>query len=471
MLHSDGSPISFECQIDGNPIPGRFHCVWDESRKVQTSKYGEVSPIYTIDNKLSDRPFCQACWEWLELGAETCPMCSNKDAVIVREKRIYGWIGIQRFLDSYYYGIDFIRNGRKIEIANKELFQWDNGEGELEPEYPIDDPRNRGRIVGEIHIDHCRITYTKDRFDRNDPAWLEMIHVVRGEGPLRPDKAKQAGFIENYSPLFKLFQVFRRSSPANKVAGCYKNLLVIPENTIALEMYKLFEKGDPSYKNDDKWFELVEEADRQLLTESKTKTNIETKSIVDDLLGKSETVSVGTTNQQPAISKVAITRKALPFLSRLYTDEITNLRWDIKAFSIEPSDPELVVYCSGVRSVSEMPWKYNRDVITGAYEFLVNEGHSVFQSATFTPLDGLLAQIAWQAADFCRGNANSRQEELFQSILARLRDKYAIPSKLDPVDLQAQAKSIFKTVAINMVKHLESDDAQLLFNELGQENQ
>ena len=73
--------------------------------------------------------------------------------------------------------------------------------------------------MGEIHIDHCRVTYTKDRFDRNDPAWEGMAHLVRGAGPLRPDRAAELGFPQNDAPLFLLFQVFRRNSPKSKVAG------------------------------------------------------------------------------------------------------------------------------------------------------------------------------------------------------------------------------------------------------------
>jgi hypothetical protein len=463
MLRPDGLPISFECQIGETPVLGRRHCIWDESRRVNTSKYGDFSPVCKIDTKLNDRPFCQACWEWLDLGMEICPICSRKDSVIVRERHIYGWIGVQRFLDPYNYGIDFIRNGRKIELNNKDLFQWDNGEGAIEPEYPIDDPRNRGRFVGEIHIDHCRVSYTKDRFDRNDPAWQEMTTIVRGEGPLRPDKAKQAGFSDNISPLFRLFQIFRRSSPLPKVAGCYEKLLVIQDNDRVMDMYKSFEEGDPAYQSDEKWFELIKEADRELLVRPKTKPNdgTTTPPIVGDLLGKTKSANP-TTDSQPT-PKVEYVRKALPFLTRLYTDEITNIRWDIKAFAIESSDSALIN--------SDVPWVLHRNENTGAYEFLVNEKHSIFQSATLTPLDGLLAQLSWQIADFCRGNSNNSHEGLFQSILYRMRNKYAIQSKLDPLDLQTQAKIIFKSIAINMVKHLEKDDAQLLFNELGQENQ
>ena len=96
----------------------------------------------------------------------------------------------------------------------------------VEDEYPIDDPRRRGRIVGEIHLDHCRVSYTKDRFERDDPAWAEMVEVIRGRGPLRPEKAKTLGYADNVSPLYLLFQAFRRSTPSPKVAGAYANLLL-----------------------------------------------------------------------------------------------------------------------------------------------------------------------------------------------------------------------------------------------------
>src|SRR5258708_24109089 len=78
--------------------------------------------------------------------------------------------------------------------------------------------RNRGRFVGEIHLDHCRVSYTKDRFERDDPAWSAMVRVVRGEGPLRPIVAKQRGYEGNESPLYKLYQAVRRSSPQGKNA-------------------------------------------------------------------------------------------------------------------------------------------------------------------------------------------------------------------------------------------------------------
>ena len=65
--------------------------------------------------------------------------------IVERPRRVHGWHGIQRYLDRNEYGIDLLRNGRKIEVGNKDLFQWidENADGG-EIEYPIDDPRDRG---------------------------------------------------------------------------------------------------------------------------------------------------------------------------------------------------------------------------------------------------------------------------------------------------------------------------------------
>src|SRR5207253_8143499 len=135
---------------------------------------------------LAERDFCLQCWQWLAASADKCPSCGGSQNVVKRNRRVYGWVGLQRYLSASDYGIDFLRHGRKIEVASRDLFYWNDGQLS-EEEYPIDDPRHRGRVVGEIHLDHCRVTYTKDRFDRNDPAWEEMANIVRGSGPLRPD--------------------------------------------------------------------------------------------------------------------------------------------------------------------------------------------------------------------------------------------------------------------------------------------
>ncbi len=120
--------------------------------------------VITINSALADRLYCTNCMSWQVEAVEggTCPNCQTPNSVVKRARKVTGWLGIQRYLDQSEFGIDFVRNGRKIEIGNKDLFAWNDGENE-QREYPIDDQRNRGRIVGEIHIDHCRVSYAKDR--------------------------------------------------------------------------------------------------------------------------------------------------------------------------------------------------------------------------------------------------------------------------------------------------------------------
>ena len=211
-------------------------------------------------------------------------MCESPTNVTTRSRRVRGWLGIQRFLHDSEYGIDFLRNGRKIELSSTDLFDWNDGE-KVEREYPIDDPRHRGRIVGEIHVDHCRVNYTKDRFDRNDPSWDEMVKILRGEGPLRPDKAADLGSGQNNTPLFLLFQAFRRSSPKPKVAGCYAKLLVVKDNAQAEEMARKFYDGVGEFQPDTKWYELIEEEDRKLLREDADGPGGEDDPIIDDITG------------------------------------------------------------------------------------------------------------------------------------------------------------------------------------------
>ena len=56
--------------------------------------------------------------------------------MVDRTRRIRGWIGLQRYLDKADFGLDLIRNGRKIKIGCKDLFSWHSEDGE-DFEYPI----------------------------------------------------------------------------------------------------------------------------------------------------------------------------------------------------------------------------------------------------------------------------------------------------------------------------------------------
>jgi hypothetical protein len=462
MLRPNGVPMTFKLILNGRRVPALNHCVWGEGRSVETSRHGTVFAVQKIDRRLPDRPFCTACWQWLAAADSVCAGCGLTTNVVQRKRHVHGWIGLQRYLSSNDYGLDCIRNGRKIEIGNRDLFYWRDPNGAaVEIEYPIDDPRQRGRFVGEIHLDHCRVTYMKDRFDRTDPAWDEMVGIVRGEGPLQPQKASGLGYSANESPLFKLYQAFRRSSPPKaRVAGGWANVLVVKDNDRAEEMAKKFHEGVAEYQPDTKWWELVEEEDNRLLTPSGGVGASPGSSGGASLpgfgsgAGGSTPSAGGGPGTGVAPSPSPPRRNAIPSLTREYRHDATSLRWDVKAFEVAPSDPDL--------ARADRPWLLRR-LPDGTAEFFVNTNHAIFRSATMTELDALLCELAYKAADFTRSQSNAPS---FAEILADLRDQYGGPLKLDPVALLNSTEILFRAIARAWPFGIDSTDATKLFNEL-----
>ena len=456
MLRTNGVPISFSLFVNGQRMKAQHPCIWGEERIVPHSTFGTVRAFQTIDRNLSDRPFCLACWQWLPAGQTECS-CGRGGQVIQRKRRVHGWLGVQRYRSNSEFGVDFIRNGRKIEISNRDLFVWRSDDGE-DLEYPIDDPRSLGRLVGEIHLDHCRVTYTKDRFDRNDPAWEEMVRIVRGDGPLRPDKARELTFGPNDSPLFQLFQAFRRSSPKPKVAGSWARLLIVKNNDLAEQMAKKFHAGDSEYQEDTKWWELIEEEDRRLLTEEGP-TGDPTPEGFGDGEEEEPPEDPDTPGPEPTPEPKPPQRTPLPSLSQEYRHDPSNQRWEVSAWKVEDSDPEL-----GEETV---PWRL-KATASGLHEFFVNPAHEAFRSATLTTLDALLAELTWSAKDFLR---NEQFDRPFGLVLAEIRERYAGTTKLDPVALSSEASATLSDIAKGVSERLDPEDGPVLFEEFSPSEQ
>lgn len=468
MLRQGGVPINFELYINNKRLEARRHCVWNEDRVVPGVGGTTTSAIISINHALSERFYCTHCLSWVPEATESepCPLCGTDGSIVKRKRRIKGWIGIQRYLDQSDYGLDFIRNGRKIEIGSKDLFSWHDGEESEEREYPIDDQRNRGRIVGEIHIDHCRVSYAKDRFDRADPTWNEMVQLIRGEGPLRPEKAKEFGFPPNESPLFALFKAFRRTSPHSKTAGAYARILIVKDNNLAMEMASYFHDGRPEYQDDSKWFELVEAADRELLygqpgqpiqpaqpggdTQPPTGGDDGLPSgIIDNPApGDQPTPSPSPTPPPPV-------RREVPDLTRKYLSQSSSITWNVAAFEVAANDPDLP---------SDAPWAMILgDIPTKTYHFLYNPAHPIFQSVTMTPRDGMLMQLAYMTADQSRGSKNAPDIAM---ILSEFRAAYGDENALDFKALPADAAGILVDVARGLVAACPEEERASLFEDL-----
>ncbi len=233
------------------------HCKWDDSRQGQ-STFGKVPAVIKIDKLIDVKRYCNTCWIWLNDADNCCPACNKTTALTKRERRVKGWIGVQRYFHAQHFGFDLIRNGRVIVELDKSFFSMLNDQEELELEYPVDGQQAMGRFIGELEIDFVKVTHQKDAFDINTNDWKDVVKAVRGDSPIRPRLAKNLGYGQNDSPLAQLFSAFRNAKkgipnlvPGRANGGAMLNDAVLDEYLVR------FKQGETDYQNDSKWWDLV----------------------------------------------------------------------------------------------------------------------------------------------------------------------------------------------------------------------
>lgn len=251
----------FQIVVDNTAVKPRRACVWGEGRYVVRNRE-TISAVIEIDEQLPDRAACMDCGTWQGPGNEgVCEACQSPK-IQTQQRRIWGWLGIQRYLSTKDFGIDFIRNGRKILLRDKSLFAWSDPDDPTAggvPEYPMEIPAGAGRIIGEIHVDHVRVNYQKNAFEYETPDWIKVVRLLRGEGPLLPKQARDLGYPTNTSPLARLVAGYRRNDPGKNYLTPGDGKGPIHDKT--REWAELYRRGDPEYQTDEKWFAAVEQHD------------------------------------------------------------------------------------------------------------------------------------------------------------------------------------------------------------------
>ena len=188
-----------------------------------------------------------------------------------------------------------------------------------------------------------------------------------------------------------MYQAFRRSSPQGK-NGLWSRVLVVRDNDRAKQMAELFAEGDPDYLTDERWWQLVQEQDKEVLGDTggdKGDTPIPPGFLggVGPAPGAPATPAPAP-NQQPQPAPApppAPVRQQLHELTRKYVHPTFRVEYDIQAFAVEAGDVDLR---------GGLPWVLKLDdVATRTYGFLVDTTHDVFRSTTMTPLDGLLTEL------------------------------------------------------------------------------
>lgn len=261
-----------EILLQGAKLNPRPYCTWNADRFV-IWKNRRVTAIQRIDAALGTSLFDTIRFRYLT-GIEQAEAESHKErngsyppGVVARERSIKGWVGIQRYADPNDFGIDFVRNGRKILKQDKSLFSYYHEQSNTTSlEYPVELPGTvGGRIVGEVHVDHLQPNYQKTDFNRYDLQWREIVEYLRGQGPLLPKMRKATGFDgENESPLGLLSNAYRRADPGTR------NLAAA--NADARRWAVLFRRGDREYLDDAKWWDAARAADRDEAESNASKT-------------------------------------------------------------------------------------------------------------------------------------------------------------------------------------------------------
>ncbi|MGW1363325.1 ATP-binding protein [Streptomyces chartreusis] len=248
----------FELWVGGFQVKPVRHCRWGDDRSVLYNNKERIPAYIEIDEKLENGLACGDCGQWQLSDRDACEDCGS-DRLTVRERRVHGWLGIQRYMHKHDYGIDFLRNGRKILRWDKQLFTWRNPDGAVgneEPEYPVDLAHQGGRIIGEIHLDHVPVTYQKDAFEYGDRSWRSAVEIVRGVAPLLPQRAANLEYEENTSPLARLFKGYRRNDAGLRylVPGDGRSK---PIHEDTRRWGQEFHRGNPDYQTDERWWQAV----------------------------------------------------------------------------------------------------------------------------------------------------------------------------------------------------------------------
>lgn len=284
LLDTEG----FSVVVNGEELNPRKHCVWSEERSVEVTLGGErqrVPAKIPIDFQLTSIEVCATC-NTQKLQSNSAQACECGDSKFdLVDRRIHGWIGVQRYLHSSDYGIDFLRNGRKILTFDKRLFLWrdPNDPNATESiEYPTELAHQGGRIVGEIHVDHIKAVYTKDAFEFKSSDWGTMVRLIRGDAPIRPQKARAAGYQENLSPLAKIVRAYAQSAPGTKYLNIGDGERA--DHVLSREWGQRFHEGDMEFQDDSRWWEQAEKHDRLVANrEDESEVNDDLPDIFDDI--------------------------------------------------------------------------------------------------------------------------------------------------------------------------------------------
>lgn len=247
--------------LNQDTVEGYEHCVWGNERFVERQGWGMIPARIDFDTVVYSQRRCVNDGTTFDSGTNECLECGSQESRTV-EERIRGWVGVQRFDNNNKFGIDLIRNGRAIRVAEKDaFFNFVDDFGEAVKEYPTD--QQAGRIIGEVHLDHIPVDFQKQDFQRSSEEWQRAMEFLRG-GSLLPSNWPTGE--RNETPVSKLFQGYRKVRNFGRpdmYMGRWDETTRRAARVgreVEEDLYRRFLDKEPGYYDDARWWEYVETA-------------------------------------------------------------------------------------------------------------------------------------------------------------------------------------------------------------------
>lgn len=456
---------AFDLKINGVRVLPRRPCAWGDDRSVT---YGsgrnaeQIAATIKIDRPLPPAEICMDCRNWQEPpGLGECKECHGKD-LVQRSRKIYGWLGVQRYLHRTDFGIDFLRNGRKILRHDKRLFEWKDPNDPVsstDVEYPVELGQG-GRIVGEIHLDHVPVNYHKDAFEWNDRSWLSAINYLRGPGPLLPRRAQLLGYPDNDSPLGRLHRGYRRNDAGVRCLIPGDGQGPIHERTrVWAEKYY---EGEGEYQTDEVWWEAVlfheeEKLRRELEKQRKAATPGEAPTIGSVLTSLGLSAEGGPTNGEPSTSTGAVTprveteqerldryrTRGIPIPSLNGDFGLVEMNRSVKLKTFDIKGQHLVDSAGAPTPVIMVQEK------GGEFTAFVDTSHAVFQEFAGDASDFVMLEVA----QHLRVRSNSDMP-LAQAV-SLLKLRHLVDYKIDQPQLVGRAQELLRGIRERMAASIK----------------
>jgi hypothetical protein len=450
--------LGIEIFVQGKVLSPRPHCLWSQTRYV-IHKRQNIPAVIEIDDCLGESLFDSLRNRYLSAEEQDAALVAESqghelpNGIVRRQKRIHGWLGIQRYSDPTDFGIDLVRNGRKIRVRDKSLFEFNNPVTlKTEVEYPIELASTAGgRIVGVIHIDHVPPTYQKNDFHRSDPSWQEVVDALRGAGPILPKRRKELGYHgDNTSPLGRLINAYRRGDAGTKC-------LAAP-NSVAREFAEKFANGHVDFLTDEKWWQAAVEQDRLKADQASTGAfDVDAGDSPSDDVASYLSFGETTPTITPQVGAANGVVDPLAELRNRST-RIESLSRDYK-YTGCVSPIRVVVYAVNTGSIldgdSELPCYIHRS--GNQCEFFFNKRHPFLATFPTSPSDLLLLYLAERIK--IRDNLPHHDiAALFCDLmLMNFQDR-----KLDLTCLQERVRAFLEQIREHINSNLGNREAELL---------